>query len=161
MSNRACESIMEGENERFDTRVSLGLGSVSLRVETEWWWRDWDREMQRLRPRDGESEWSWVLREWDCERGETESKEARRQRCIISENRMREFRVFCLKLQVQMVHFAPFFFNFLFLLEFWPNSKPVLAWIGWFQPISTISADMIWFDSNWHKSAHIWKWKKN
>ena len=74
MSNKACES---GENESFDTWVSLGLGLVSLRVETEWWWRDWDREMQRLRPRDGESEWPWVLKEWDCEKGENGEQKGR------------------------------------------------------------------------------------
>ena len=52
-----------------------------------------------------------------------ESREAGRQRCIINENIMREFRFFCLKLQVQTVRFA----LLLFLLEFRPDSKSVSA----------------------------------
>ena len=42
--------------------------------------------------------------------GKMESKEVGKQRCIINENIMREFRVFFLKLQVQTVRFALFFF---------------------------------------------------
>ena len=42
--------------------------------------------------------------------GKMESRKVGRQRCIINENIMREFRVFCLKLQVQTVRFALFFF---------------------------------------------------
>ena len=50
MSNRVCESIMEGENE---SKIP------------EWAWdlvtRAWDQEMERMRLRD--EEWAWVVRQ--------------------------------------------------------------------------------------------------
>ena len=52
------------------------------------------------------------LRSEIVRKGKMESRKVGRQRCIINENIMREFRVFCLKLQVQTVRFALFFFNF-------------------------------------------------
>ena len=86
MSNRECESIMEGENESKVPEWAWDLGQWA-------WGRDWDREMKSGFRQWGKgeilSEWPWV-REWERKDEEWENEKGR-ELCHLRGNR-----VFCL-----------------------------------------------------------------
>ena len=134
MSNRACESIMEGEKLRMKVLIlELRVGSVSLRVET------WNQVMELVETEQRGCEW---VCEWDFEtvlgsehgsvrergdgeqKGEAESTEPRGRGKQRSKNKRVESLEFCLKLGLKRCVSHPFFYNF-FLCLTW-----ILAWIG-------------------------------
>ena len=160
MSNKACESIMEGEKLRIKALIpELRVGrwawelepSDGLMVEI------WDWEMQRI-------EW-FCLRErlWDFEivslgmsmglweRGETESREPKgRQRANIEkQNGIERLGFFHLKLKLKwwVSHFFFFFFNLNFG-RYWRRYNLN-------QPISAILANTTRFSPNQRKSAQV------
>ena len=132
MSNRECESIMEGENESKVPEWAWDLGQWA-------WGRDWDREMKSELRQWGKgeilSEWSWV-REWENEKG--------RELC-----RLRGNRVFCLfkvSSKFKMLSFVFCIYLFFTRISTWFKAG--------FHLIRPVSANTVWFDPNWHESAN-------
>ena len=132
MSNRECESIMEGENESKVPEWAWDLGQWA-------WGRDWDREMKSELRQWGKgeilSEWSWV-REWENEKG--------RELC-----RLRGNRVFCLfkvSSKFKMLSFVFCIYFFFTRISTWFKAS--------FNLIRSVSTNTIRFDPNWRESTN-------
>ena len=126
MSNRECESIMEGENESKVPEWAWDLGQWA-------WGRDWDREMKSGFRQWGKgeilSEWPWV-REWERKDEEWENEKGR-ELCHLRGNRV----FVCLKFLQSSKCWVLYFVFIYFLLEFQPDSKPVSTWFDQYGPI--------------------------